>query len=54
VLRLATGGDRQLMMEVIGLAIAGLLPAGYRGAYDDTGTDLSDAQRVMRMLPGQA
>jgi 1-acyl-sn-glycerol-3-phosphate acyltransferase len=33
VLRAGAGGDRRLMMDAAGLAIADLLPAGYRGVY---------------------
>jgi 1-acyl-sn-glycerol-3-phosphate acyltransferase len=32
-LRKSSGGNRQIMMDTIGFAIAGLLPTGYRGAY---------------------
>lgn len=32
-LRARSGGNRQIMMDTIGLAIAALLPPKYRGAY---------------------
>ena len=35
-LRDATDGNRQLMMDRIGAAIASLLPPEYRGTYADT------------------
>lgn len=34
-LRSAAGGDRRVMLDAIGLAIADQLPAEYRGAYGD-------------------
>jgi len=46
VLRTTAGGDRRLMVDAIGLAIAELLPAEYRGAYTDA-PDLGEAQRVL-------
>ena len=50
VLRERTNGDRRLMMDSVGLAIAELLPSEYRGAYGDDVTDLGDARRVLRTL----
>ncbi len=47
-------GDRRLMMDTVGLAIASLLPADYRGAYADEAADLDDAGRLLRSLSGQA
>lgn len=41
-------GDRRLMMDAIGLAIAHLLPPEYRGAYADTARGLGDARRLLR------
>jgi hypothetical protein len=38
------------MMDGVGLAIAGLLPAEYRGAYGDDVADLVDARHVLRTL----
>jgi hypothetical protein len=32
-LRERSRGDRQVMMDAIGLSIAAMLPPGYRGAY---------------------
>ncbi|HEY7450546.1 MAG TPA: lysophospholipid acyltransferase family protein [Vicinamibacterales bacterium] len=49
-LRQRAGGDRRLMMDGVGLAIAGLLPAEYRGAYGDDVADLVDARHVLRTL----
>jgi 1-acyl-sn-glycerol-3-phosphate acyltransferase len=47
LLRASAGGDRQLMMDAVGAAIAALLPAGYRGAYSDGSVDLTEARRVV-------
>jgi len=43
-------GDRRVVMDAIGLAIAEVLPAAYRGAYGDPGAlrDASDALRDAR------
>lgn len=49
-LREACGGDRRLMMDVVGLAIAAQLPLDYRGAYADDAPDLDEARRVFREL----
>jgi 1-acyl-sn-glycerol-3-phosphate acyltransferase len=51
-LRKACGGDRRLMMDVVGLAIAAQLPATYRGAYADVAPDLDEARRVFREISG--
>lgn len=45
-LRDRAAGDRRLMMDVVGLAIARLLPPEYQGAYADTAGDLEDARRL--------
>jgi hypothetical protein len=37
-LRAAAGGDRRVMLDAIGLAIADQLPQEYRGAYADRST----------------
>jgi 1-acyl-sn-glycerol-3-phosphate acyltransferase len=50
VLRDRADGNRRLMMDGVGLAIAQLLPAEYRGAYSDDAADLGDARRLMRTL----
>ena len=50
MLQTHTGGDRRLMMDVIGLAIAQLLPPEYRGAYGDDAADLEDARRLLRAV----
>ena len=38
-LRERAGGDRRVMMDRVGLAVAALLPPEYRGAYGDAVTD---------------
>jgi 1-acyl-sn-glycerol-3-phosphate acyltransferase len=47
VLQKLAGGDRQVMMNAVGLAIAELLPAAYRGAYRDGRAELAAAERVL-------
>ncbi len=49
-LRELAGGDRQVAMDAIGLAIAELLPPSYRGAYADDDPDLAAARRVLGEL----
>ena len=49
-LREASGGDRRLMMDVVGLAIAAQLPQDYRGAYADDAPDLDEARLVYQTL----
>jgi 1-acyl-sn-glycerol-3-phosphate acyltransferase len=49
-LRRHTGSDRQLLMDVVGCAIAELLPAGYRGAYADGMPARVDARRICRAV----
>ena len=46
VLRERAGGDRRLMMDAVGLAVAEQLPPEYRGAYADDVGDLDDARRL--------
>jgi 1-acyl-sn-glycerol-3-phosphate acyltransferase len=48
-LREEARGNRRLMMDAVGLAIAGLLPAEYRGAYADDAA-LDEARRVKDRL----
>jgi hypothetical protein len=43
-------GDRRVMMDAIGLAIASMLPPEYRGAYGDDASDLDDAKCLLRSL----
>ena len=50
VLQTYTGGDRRLMMDVIGLAVAQLLPAEYRGVYGTDAAGLEDARRVLQSV----
>ena len=49
-LRDRAGDNRQLMMDVVGLAIAALLPPEYRGAYADTGPALDEARTLARSI----
>lgn len=44
------GGDRRLVMDAIGLSVAELLPASYRGVYG--ATDLREAASVLRDASG--
>ena len=46
-LRLHAGGNRRLMMDAIGLAIAELLPPGYQGVYARGDVEPNDARRVL-------
>jgi len=46
VLRERARGDRRLMMDAVGLAVAEQLPPEYRGAYADDVGDLDDARRL--------
>lgn len=41
-----SNGKRQLMMDAVGVAIAGLLPPEYRGVYGDPPTTFPDAATV--------
>jgi len=45
-----TGGDRRLLMDAIGVAIAELLPVEYRGAYDPTAGPLVGARELLNDL----
>jgi len=49
-LRDAAGGDRRLMVDLIGLAIADLLPADYKGAYGPDAPDLDAARTLLPTL----
>jgi 1-acyl-sn-glycerol-3-phosphate acyltransferase len=49
-LRERAGDNRRLMMDVIGLAIAEVLPASYRGAYADDVAELDAARELLRSL----
>jgi 1-acyl-sn-glycerol-3-phosphate acyltransferase len=42
--------DRKLMMDTIGVAIAGTLPPEYRGAYGDDAEDLDGARELLARL----
>ena len=46
--------DRRLTMDVVGLAIAELLPEDYRGAYADDIPDLDRARQLLKGLSGSA
>jgi 1-acyl-sn-glycerol-3-phosphate acyltransferase len=48
-LHAACGEDRRLLMDVVGLAIAGVLPESYRGAYG-AAADLAEARRRLAAL----
>jgi len=48
LLRERADGDRRLMMDAVGLAIAEVLPPDYRGAYADDVAGLDDARRLLR------
>jgi len=50
-LRERSNGDGRVMMDVVGLAVASLLPPEYRGAYDDPAS-LGEAQAVFSQLWG--
>ena len=41
------GGDRRLVMDAIGLAVAELLPPPYRGVYGNA-EDFPDASQMLR------
>lgn len=43
-------GNRRIMMDVMGLAIAARLPASYRGAYADDAPELDTARQVFASL----
>jgi len=46
-LRNRADGNRRLMMDVFGLAMAALLPPAYRGVYADDAPGLDDARRLV-------
>jgi len=50
LLRERTGGDRRHLMDVIGLAIARLLPPAYRGVYGAVTAALEPANDVLESL----
>jgi 1-acyl-sn-glycerol-3-phosphate acyltransferase len=47
-LRKVANGDRRLMMDVIGLAMASLLPPAYRGVYADGVEGLDEARMLVQ------
>ena len=49
-LRDRAAGDRRTMMDAIGVAIANLLPEGYRGVYCDDYAELDAARSVSRAV----
>jgi 1-acyl-sn-glycerol-3-phosphate acyltransferase len=49
-LREQAGGDRRLIMDTLGLAIAGLLPDPYRGVYGNGVADFARARQLMATL----
>ena len=44
-------GDRRLMMDCVGFAIAAMLPSGYRGTYAVAGCEASDLARELFAVP---
>jgi 1-acyl-sn-glycerol-3-phosphate acyltransferase len=53
-LRHRAGGDRRLMMDVVGLSIANQLPAPYRGVYGEYSPEFAAARRLLSGLPPAA
>ncbi len=49
-LREAAGTDRRLTMDVLGVAIADLIPSPYRGVYADDAPGLEEARRIRHAL----
>lgn len=49
-LRERAHGNRRIMMDAMGLAIAARLPPSYRGAYGDDASDLDDARQLLAAL----
>ncbi len=47
LLRDRSNGDRRLMMDVVGLAIAGLLPEDYKGVYAPDADGLEEARAIL-------
>jgi len=47
LLRDRSNGDRRLMMDVVGLAIAGLLPDDYKGVYAPDADGLEGARTIL-------
>jgi hypothetical protein len=45
-----TGGNRQLTMDTVGMAVADLLPPRYRGVYGDDDPAIEEARRVFNAL----
>lgn len=43
----ATQGNRQLLMDAVGVAVSEVLPASYRGVYAADGPDLCEARRLL-------
>ncbi len=43
----ANQGNRQLLMDAVGVLVAEVLPESYRGAYGANGPDLQEAQRLV-------
>jgi 1-acyl-sn-glycerol-3-phosphate acyltransferase len=49
-LRALCHDDRRLIMDVVGLAIADLLPEDYKGVYGPDGEGLDEARQVLRAI----
>ena len=47
-LNAASGGERRMLMDTIGMAIAEVLPESYRGAYQPS--TFSECQEVLRRV----
>ena len=43
----ASQGNRQLLMDAVGVAVSEVLPASYRGVYAADGPDLCEARRLL-------
>ena len=48
----ACDGNRRLMMDVVGAAIARLLPPEYRGVYGQNETEMAEAWRIAETVFG--
>jgi hypothetical protein len=48
-LRAAAAGDRRVMVDAVGLAIAQILPPEYRGVYEDAG-QYSEARDLLQAV----
>lgn len=44
------GGDRRVLTDAVGLAIADVLPAAYRGAYGESAPGLAAARQLLQAV----